>query len=101
LLAVHEPPGPLSPHEPFVQVALGAQLMMTPQLTLQVVPPHEYGKHVVDAGVEQWPAPSQVDCAVDVVVPAGQVGSLHLVPDAYLWQAPPAQRPFVPQLAAP
>jgi hypothetical protein len=43
----------LSPHEPLVQVALGAQLIVGPQMTLQAVPPHAYGKHVVDAGVEQ------------------------------------------------
>jgi hypothetical protein len=102
LLAVHEPPGPLRPHEPFMHVALGAHVMMSPQLTLQLPAPlQEYGKHDVDVGVEQWPAPSQVDCAVDVVVPTGQVASLHLVPDAYFWQAPPMQLPFVPQLAAP
>ena len=49
----------------------------------------------------QAPAPSQVDAPVEVVVPTGHVGSLHLVPAAYLWHAPAAQRPFVPQLAAP
>jgi hypothetical protein len=98
---VHEPPGPLSPHEPFMQVALGAQLIVGPQPTLQApAPPQLLGKHVPAAGVEQWPAPSHVDCAVVVVVPGGQVGSLHLVPETYFWQAPPAQRPLVPQLGA-
>jgi hypothetical protein len=47
------------------------------------------------------PAPSQADWAVDVIVPAGHVASLHFVPAAYFWHAPAAQRPFVPQLAAP
>jgi hypothetical protein len=55
----------------------------------------------VDAGVLHAPAPSHVDWPVNVVVDAGQVGALHDVPAAYFWQAPPAQRPFVPQLAAP
>ncbi len=98
---VHEPPGPLSPQEPLVQVALGAQLMLAPQLTLHApAPPQVYGKQLPDAGVAQWPDPSHVDCGVGVVVPGGHVASLQMVPEAYFWQAPPAQRPFVPQLGA-
>jgi len=76
--------------------------MVAPQLVLHApAPPQLFGKQVPGAGVEQCPAPSQLDCAVSAVVPGGQVASLQLVPGAYLWQAPPAQRPFVPQLATP
>jgi hypothetical protein len=60
-----------------------------------------YGKHCFTAGVTHLPAPSHVDWPVKFVVPAGQVASRHFVPAAYLWHAPAAQRPFVPQLAAP
>ena len=36
-----------------------------------------------------------------VAPPVGQVAARQDVPCAYFWQAPPAQRPLVPQLAAP
>ena len=47
------------------------------------------------------PAPSQLALAVNVVPPVGQVAATHDVPWAYLWQAPAAHLPLVPQLAAP
>jgi hypothetical protein len=50
-------------------------------------------------GVTHLPAPSQIDCAVKV--PDAHVAPLHAIPAAYFWHAPAAQRPFVPQLAAP
>jgi hypothetical protein len=55
----------------------------------------------VEVGVTHLPAPSQVEAFVNVVVPAGQVGSAHLVLAGYFWHPPATQRPFVPQLAAP
>ena len=55
--------------------------MVVPQLPLQRPDvPHVYGKHGVGVGVTQWPAPSQFDWGVDIVVPPPQVGSLHLSP---------------------
>jgi hypothetical protein len=47
------------------------------------------------------PLPSQVEFAVKVVVPEGQVPSAQDVPLAYFWQAPAWHLPLVPQLAAP
>jgi hypothetical protein len=51
--------------------------------------------------VLHFPAPSQVDWPVNVVVAAGHVESLHLTPAPYFWHAPAAHRPLLPQLAAP
>jgi hypothetical protein len=45
--------------------------------------------------------PSQVEPAVEDVVPAGQVAAAQEVPLAYFWQAPAWHLPLVPQLAAP
>jgi hypothetical protein len=101
LLVVHGPPLGSSPHEPLMQVAFDAQSALDVQVALQAATPHVYGKQDVAVGVTHLPAPSQLDLFVKLVVPAGQVGSRHFVPAAYFWQAPAAQRPFVPQLAAP
>jgi hypothetical protein len=101
LLAVHGPPFGSRPHEPLMHVALAAQSAFAVQVALQAATPQEYGKHEVAPGVTHLPAPSQLDLPVKFVVPDGQVGSAHLVPEAYFWHAPAAQRPFVPQLAAP
>jgi hypothetical protein len=101
LLAVQGPPFGSRPHEPLMHVAFEAQSALAVQVALQAAAPQEYGKHDVAPGVTHLPAPSQVDWPVKVVVPAGQVGSVHLVFAAYFWQAPAAHRPFVPQLAAP
>ena len=49
----------------------------------------------------QVPAPSQLAPAVKVVPAVGQVAIAHDVPWTYLWQAPAAHLPLVPQLAAP
>lgn len=82
-VSVQGPPLGSRPHEPLMHVAVGAQMLAAPQVALQVAPPQVYGKHDVAAGVAQLPAPSQDDCAVNVVVPAGQVASLHFVPLVY------------------
>ena len=80
---VQGPPLGSRPHEPLMHVAVGAQTLAAPQVPLQAAPPHVYGKHDVAAGVAQLPAPSHDDWAVDVVVPTGQVASLHFVPLVY------------------
>jgi hypothetical protein len=82
-------------------VALFAQSALDLQVELHTAAPHAKGKQFVAPGVTHLPAPSQVDWAVDVVVPAGHVGSAHFVVALYFWHAPAAQRPFVPQLMAP
>jgi hypothetical protein len=84
-----------------MQIWFAAQSALALHVALQVAAPHANGKHDVAFGVLHNPPPSQVDWPVNIVVPVGQVGSLHLMPAAYFWQAPAAQRPFVPQLAAP
>jgi hypothetical protein len=63
---------------------------------LQTFVPQPNGKHDFAAGVVHVPAPSHVDPAVKLIVPAGHVEPLHAVPAAYFWQAPASQRPFVP-----
>jgi hypothetical protein len=80
LLAEQGPPFGSSPHEPLMQVALGAQSAFAVQVDLQAAAPHAYGKQEVDVGVTHLPPPSQVDVLVALIVPAGQVGSLHFVP---------------------
>jgi hypothetical protein len=98
---VQGPPLGSRPHEPLRHVAVGAQRLAVPQVALQAAPPQVYGKQEVGAGVAQLPAPSHDDWAVNVVIPAGHVASLHFVPGMYFWQAPATQRPFVPQVVAP
>jgi hypothetical protein len=71
------------------------------QLPLQAAPPHLNEPHEAAAGVVQVPAPSQVDAAVDVFVAALQLGPLHTVPFAYLWQIPAWHLPVVPQVSWP
>jgi hypothetical protein len=80
---------------------LGAQSALDVHADLQTAAPHKNGKQFVAFGVTHLPAPSHVERAVKLTVPAGHVASAHFVPEAYFWQAPAAQRPFVPQLAAP
>jgi hypothetical protein len=101
LVAVQAPPFGSRPHEPLMQVALAAQSALAVQVALQAATPQEYGKHEVTFGVTHLPAPSQLDLPVKFIVPAGQVAFAQFVPAAYFWHAPAAQRPFVPQLAAP
>ena len=96
------PPFGLRPHEPSLpQTPGGAQSASAVQVALHVVAPQRNGKQEVGVGTRHDPAPSQVDWAVWVVVPAGQVAAPHEVPCAYRWQAPPWHLPLVPQLAAP
>jgi hypothetical protein len=101
LLAEQGPPLGSRPQEPLMQVAFAAQSPLALHVALQAATPQAYGKHIVEVAVTHLPAPSQVEAFVNVVVPAGQVGAAHVVLAAYFWQAPPAQRPFVPQLTAP
>jgi hypothetical protein len=73
-------PFPLSPHEPPMQTAGEAQSVSTVQAFLQTFVPHWYGKQGVAFGFTQVPAPLQVEPAVKVVDPAGQVEPAHGVP---------------------
>lgn len=98
-VAAQAAPFGLRPHEPLMQTAPSAQSAGAAQVPLQAATPHANGKHEVLPGVTQVPLPSQVDRPVKVDVM--HVGSLQLVPEPYLWQAPAAHLPLVPQLAAP
>ena len=80
LFAEQGPPFGSSPHEPLMQVALGAQSAFAVQVDLQAAAPQANGKHMIDVGVTHLPPPSQLDWLVEMIVPAGQVGSLHFVP---------------------
>jgi hypothetical protein len=51
--------------------------------------------------VVQVPEPSQVETALEVVVPTGHVAPLQVVPIRYFWHAPFEHLPLVPQLAPP
>jgi hypothetical protein len=84
-----------------MHTAGAAQSALEVQAFRQTLVPHWYGKQDMVAGVLQVPAPSHVDAPVDVVVPDGQTGSLHELPEAYFWQAPASHLPLVPQLAWP
>jgi hypothetical protein len=70
------------PHEPLMQTLLPEQSAFAVHVFLQAAAPHVNGKHDVAVGVLHLPAPSHVDCAVNIVVPAGHVASLHFVPAA-------------------
>lgn len=65
------------PQVPLMHTAGAAQSMSLVHELLQAPTPHKNGKHDVAPGVRHVPAPSQVEAAVDVVVPAGHVGSSH------------------------
>jgi hypothetical protein len=99
--SAHVLPRPLSPHEPFVHTAGGAQSASAVQAALHTVPPHLNGKHELDCGVTHAPAPSHEDTGVNAVVCAGHVESLHDVPAWYCWHVPAWHLPFVPQEPAP
>jgi hypothetical protein len=94
-------PFPFRPQDPFEQVFGGSQSLLLVQAALQAPEPHTYGKHELEAGFTQVPAPSQVELPVKVTEPLGQVAEAHLVPLAYFWQAPAWHLPLLPQLAAP
>jgi hypothetical protein len=95
----------LRPHRPFALHTAGsaqsAADVAAVQLALQAVAPHLNEPQDAAAGVVQVPAPSQVDAAVDVLVAALQLGSLHTVPFAYFWHTPAWHLPVVPQVARP
>jgi hypothetical protein len=94
-------PFDLSPHEPLLQVAKGAQSALVAQVALQALVPQANGKQEVDAGVTQVPVPSQVEPAVKVVPLAGQAAAAQAVP-CWNFSHPPAWHlPSVPQPVAP
>jgi hypothetical protein len=66
-------PFPFSPHEPAMQTAGEAQSVSAVHEFLQTFTPHWYGKQGAGLGVTHLPAPSQVDPAVKVPVPVGQI----------------------------
>jgi len=94
-------PGSLRPHDPLAQTAGASQSALLVQAALQAFDPQTYGKHEVEEGVRQVPAPSQVALPVKVTEPAGQVALAQVVPLGYFWQAPAWHLPFVPQEVAP
>jgi hypothetical protein len=98
LFSAQVAPGDLRPHRPFAQTAGASQSPSTVQVALQATAPQANGKHGIADGVTHAPAPSQVEPGVKVV--EGQVAPAHGVPCAYLWQAPAAHMPFVPQVEA-
>jgi hypothetical protein len=92
----------LRPQEPALQTAGEAQSASEAQEFLQTLTPHWNGKQGPGAGVTQVPAPSQVEAAVNTVVPTGQLEPMQVVPCRYFWQAPlPSHFPSVPQEVAP
>ena len=73
----------LRPHEPISHTAGDEQsvaCVATVHADLQVPVPHANGKHEVDGGVTQAPAPSHVDSGVSVVPLAGQLAAWQGVP---------------------
>jgi hypothetical protein len=98
---LHAAPGGLSPQEPPMQEAGGAQSASAVQLDLHAAAPHPNGKQLLDMGVTQAPAPSQVDAGVKVVPVAGQLAPAQGVPGRYFWQAPAWHFPSVLQLVPP
>jgi hypothetical protein len=91
----------LRPHEPLMQTAGDEHSASVMHALLQALAPQRNGKQEVALGTTQTPVPSQLEPAVDEVVPAGQEASLHDVPATYFWQAPDSHLPFVPQLICP
>lgn len=91
----------LSPQDPELQVAGGAQSASLAQVDLQALTPHENGKQPVAAGIMHVPAPSQVPPAVNVLPGIGQLAFAQAVPCGYFWQAPAWHFPSVPQDAVP
>jgi hypothetical protein len=90
-------PGGLRPQEPPVHTAGAAQSASAVQVALHTEAPQWKGKHEVEEGVTHLPAPSHVAPGVNVVPPAGQLGSAQGIPCAYLWHAPASHMPLVPQ----
>jgi hypothetical protein len=103
----HSPPAAqiapvgLSPHDPALQVAGGAQSASDAQVELQAPTPQANGKQDVAEGVTHIPAPSHTASGVRVVPLAGQLAPLHEVPWPYFWQVPASHLPVVPQVAFP
>jgi len=94
-------PFDLSPQEPLLQVANGAQSALVVQVALQALAPQANGKQELDVGVTQVPLPSQVEPGVKVVPLAGQLAAAQAVPCRYFSQAPAWHLPSVPQPDAP
>ena len=70
----------LSPQEPEMQEAGGAQSLLAAQVALQALVPQAKGAQEDDAGIPQVPAPSQVPPGVKVVPLVGQVAFWQEVP---------------------
>jgi hypothetical protein len=94
-------PSDLSPHDPALQEAGGAQSASAVQDDLHTAAPQANGAQELDSGVTQVPAPSQVAAGVNVVPAEGQLAAAHGVFWTYFWQAPAWHLPSVPQLALP
>ncbi len=73
----------LSPHDPPLQVAGGAQSASLAQVDRQAPGPHANGKHDRGAGTVHVPAPSQVPPAVKVLPGIAQVAFAQAVPCGY------------------
>jgi hypothetical protein len=99
VLAVQAAPSAFSPHELPAQVLGDTQSLSCLQTELHA--PLAQAKVPQEAvlGVEQVPLPSHLEAAMaeDEV---GQLAALQLVPLSKLAQAPPMQRPVVPQVLA-
>jgi hypothetical protein len=76
-------PSGLSPQEPALQEAGGAQSASAVQVDLHAAVPQRKGAHELDIGVMQLPAPSQLDAGVKVVPLAGQLAPAQEVPRTY------------------
>jgi hypothetical protein len=61
LVTEQGPPLGSRPHDPLMQVALFAHIILTVHVALHAPTPHAYGKHDVAPGVTHLPAPSHVD----------------------------------------
>jgi hypothetical protein len=77
---LHGDPAERRPHEPLMQTLLPAQSALEVHVFLHAATPQVNGEQDITAGVLHLPAPSQVDWPVKLVVVAGHVASLHLMP---------------------
>ena len=94
-------PSGLSPHDPALHEAGGAQSASAVQDDLHTAAPQANGAQELDIGVTQVPAPSQVAAGVNVVPVEGQLAAAQGVLLTYFWQAPAWHLPSVPQLVPP
>lgn len=81
--AEHVRPGSFNPHELFPQVFGDEQSLLLAHAALHAPVPQRNGAQELEAGFTHLPAPSQLDLAVNVVDPLGQLGSAQVVPLPY------------------